>query len=71
MSEATDRMKRGQQLYDARTKLWRRSCEIPLRDLERLNAVLEYMSPEDFKAAASFIEGLAQWNGYRPEDHGG
>lgn len=57
-----DKMRPQQELYDERCKLWRMSCDIPLRDLKRLNDLLRRLSHDDLKRAVAFAEGLAEWS---------
>lgn len=54
-------MKPVHDLLDERFKLWRLSCRLELRDLERLNGILARLSDEDMKRVAAFAEGLAEW----------
>lgn len=62
IEKANASMKPALDLYAERCKLWRRSCEIPLRDLERLNRIISVLSPADFKRVAAYAEGLAEWS---------
>lgn len=48
-------------LYEQRCYLWRLSCRLPLRDLERLNALLGKLSEEDLREVARYAEGLAEF----------
>lgn len=63
---ATDRaneiMRPAQELYDERCRLWRLSCDLPLRDLRRLNQLLAKLSHDDLRQIARFAEGLAEWH---------
>lgn len=67
MSEALERMKRGQKLCDERFWLWRLSCRLDLRDLERLNGILKRLSEDDMKRVAAYAEGLAEWSQGDPD----
>jgi hypothetical protein len=55
-------MKPVHDLYEQRCYLWRLSCRLPLRDLQRLNALLAKLSDDDLRMVATFAEGLAEWS---------
>jgi hypothetical protein len=61
IAKADASMKPALDLYAERCKLWRRSCDLALRDLERLNRIIEALSPADLKRVAAYAEGLAEW----------
>lgn len=67
MTEAIEQMKRGQKLCDERFWLWRLSCRLELRDLERLNRILRKLSDEDMKRVAAYAEGIAEWSEGAPD----
>jgi len=67
MSEALERLKYGQKLCDERFSLWRLSCRLELRDLERLNGILKRLSDADMKRVAAYAEGLAEWSEGAPD----
>jgi hypothetical protein len=50
------------QLYEERSKVARLVGRLPLRDIERLNRVLERLSDDDLRTVASYAEALADWN---------
>lgn len=54
-------MKPTLDLYRERCWLWRLTCLLELRDLERLNGILRRLSETDLKRVAAFAEGLAEW----------
>lgn len=49
-------------LYEERNKIARLVYRLPMRDVQRLNRVLERLTDEDLQAVAAFAEGLADWN---------
>jgi len=61
IAKADASMKPALDLYAERCKLWRLSCQISLRDLQRLNRIIEALSPADLKRVAAYAEGLAEW----------
>lgn len=60
-AKANEQMRPAQELYDERCRLWRMTCDIPLRDLRRLNGILKALSHDDLKRVAAYAEGLAEW----------
>lgn len=48
-------------LIEERFWLWRLSCRLPFRDLERLNGILRKLSDDDLKRVAAYAEGLADF----------
>lgn len=62
IAKADASMKPALDLYRERCFLWRLSCRLPLRDLERLNGILRQLSDDDMKRVAAFAEGLAEWS---------
>ena len=62
IAKADASMKPALDLYAERCKLWRRSCDLSLRDLARLNGIIAALSPEDLKRVAAYAEGLAEWS---------
>lgn len=55
------KMKPALDLYAGRNKLFHMVCRLPLRDLLRLNGILERLSDDDLRRVAAFAEGLAEW----------
>lgn len=49
-------------LYAERNRIMHLACRLPLRDLQRLNRVLERLTDDDLRAVAAYAEGLADWN---------
>lgn len=62
IAKANASMKPALDLYEARCWLWHLSCRLPLRDLQRLNAILARLSDNDLRMVATFAEGLAEWS---------
>jgi hypothetical protein len=60
--KANASMKPALDLYRERCWLWHLSCELPYRDLERLNGILKRLTHDDLKRVAAFAEGLAEWS---------
>lgn len=48
-------------MYEQRCSLWRLTCRLPLRDLERLNDLLGKLSDEQLREVARYAEGLAEF----------
>lgn len=62
IAKADASMKPALDLYAERCKLWRRSCDLSLRDLARLNRIIAALSEADLKRVAAYAEGLAEWS---------
>jgi hypothetical protein len=50
------------ELYAERNKLAVRIYRLPLRDLRRLNALLDRISDDDARQIAVYAESLAEWS---------
>lgn len=61
IAKARASMKPALDLYEQRTKLMHLICLVPLRDLIRLNLVIERLSDADLKRVCAYAEGLAEW----------
>lgn len=58
---ALSKMLAGQELCDERCRLWRMTCRLPLRDIRRLNGILERLSDDNLRQVAAFAEDLADF----------
>lgn len=48
-------------MYEQRSYLWRLTCRLPLRELERLNDLLGKLTDEQLREVARYAEGLAEF----------
>ncbi len=61
IARADAAMKPALDLYAARCRLMYLVCGMPLRDLDRVNAIIDALSQDDLRRVAAFAEGLAEW----------
>lgn len=61
-AELTEQQTDAVKLFDERVKVARLVDRLLLRDIERLNRVLERLTDDDLRAVAVYAEAMADWN---------
>jgi hypothetical protein len=62
IDKADEMMRPALELYEQRCYLWRLTCRLPLRDIQRLNGLLKVLSDDDLRQIAAYAESLAEFD---------